>query len=152
MSERTDTASRLIEAGPAAIYRAMIDADALVRWLPPDGMTAEMVHFDPRPGGSYRMILRYDTTSAGKSGANEDVVDVRFLDLVDDAKIVQAVDFVSDDPRFSGTMTMSWMLTPVGGATEVEIVATDVPEGIDARDHAAGLASSLDNLALFVQR
>jgi hypothetical protein len=67
------------------------------------------------------------------------------------ARVVQAVDFVSDDPAYAGTMTMTWELTDVEGGTRVDIVAVDVPDGIAAADHAAGLASSLENLARYLE-
>jgi hypothetical protein len=57
------------------------------------------------------------------------------------------VDFVSDDPAFAGTMTMTWAVQQVEGGTRVEFVADDVPDGVSSEDHAAGLTSSLDNLA-----
>ena len=66
--------------------------------------------------------------------------------------MVQAVDFVSDDPAFAGTMTMTWEVTAVEGGTRVDIVADDVPGGISAEDHAKGLASSLANLADHLER
>ena len=64
---------------------------------------------------------------------------------------MQAVDFESDDPAFAGTMTMTWTLTADAGGTRVDITAADVPSGISAEDHAAGLASSLANLALHLE-
>ena len=148
---RTDTASRNIRATPAALYQALVSARALEQWLPPAGMSGEMVEFDPRPGGRYRMILRYDDASiSGKSGSNEDIAEARFVELVPDQRIVQEVDFVSDDPSFQGTMTMSTLLTSLGDETEVRFVAENVPEGISAADHAEGMNSSLENLAKFV--
>jgi uncharacterized protein YndB with AHSA1/START domain len=148
---RTDTAFRTIRATPSALYQALVTARALEQWMPPSGMTGEMVEFDPRPGGRYRMILRYDdTTISGKSGGNEDIAEARFVELVPDQRIVQAVDFVSDDPQFAGTMTMSTLLTSLGEETEVRFVAENVPEGISAEDHAEGMNSSLENLARFV--
>jgi uncharacterized protein YndB with AHSA1/START domain len=57
---RTDAASRLIRASPTEIFAALIDPAALVTWLPPDGMTGRLEHFDARPGGSYRLVLTYD--------------------------------------------------------------------------------------------
>jgi hypothetical protein len=62
------------------------------------------------------------------------------------------VDFVSDDPAYAGTMTMTWQVTAVEAGTRVDIVAQDVPDGISPEDHAAGLASSLTNLAAYVER
>jgi hypothetical protein len=63
---------------------------------------------------------------------------------------VQAVDFVSDDPAYAGTMTMTWEVTAVDAGTRLDIVADDVPDGISAHDHAAGLTSSLTNLATYL--
>ena len=112
-------------------------------------MTAAFERFDPRPGGSYRLILTYDdpTDVPGKSSAASDIVEVRYVDIVPNTRVVQAVDFISDDPAFAGTMTMTWEVQAVDGATLVEITADDVPDGISAEDHATGLASSLENLA-----
>ncbi|MGB3335807.1 MAG: SRPBCC domain-containing protein [Devosia sp.] len=148
---RTDTAARTIRATPQALYQALVTASALEEWMPPSGMTGEMTEFDPRPGGRYRMILRYDDPSiSGKSGGNEDIAEARFVDLVPNERIVQEVDFASDDPRFQGTMTMSTTLTPLGDETEVRFTAENVPEGISAADHAEGMTSSLENLARFM--
>ena len=61
------------------------------------------------------------------------------------------MDFVSDDPAFTGTMTMTWAVRAVRGGTGVELIADDVPDGISADDHAAGLSSSLENLARYVE-
>jgi Activator of Hsp90 ATPase homolog 1-like protein len=61
------------------------------------------------------------------------------------------VDFVSDDPAFAGTMTMTWAVRAVDRGTRVEVTADDVPDGISADDHAAGLTASLDNLAGYVE-
>ena len=108
----------------------------------------------PVPGGSYRLVLTYADAAAspGKATAATDVVESRFVDLMPGVRVVQAVDFVSDDPGYAGTMTMTWELTEVGGGTRVDIIADNVPDGIDAEDHAAGLASSLTNLARYLAR
>ena len=149
---RTDSASRIMDATPEAVYAAMTDPAAMVVWLPPQGMRGQMLEFDLRPGGHYRMVLRYEDSSiAGKTGENSDDVAVRFLDLVPGALVSQAVDFVSDDPAFVGTMVMNWILRPVPEGTEVTIRAENVPSGISAEDHAEGLASSLENLEKFVE-
>ena len=150
---RTDAASRVVTASPARIYAALVDEEALAAWLPPSGMTARFERFDPTPGGSYRVVLTYSepADAAGKSSDDSDLVEARYVDVVPDDRVVQAVDFVSDDPAFAGTMTMTWAVRAVDGGTRVEITADDVPDGISAEDHAAGLASSLDNLAGFVE-
>jgi uncharacterized protein YndB with AHSA1/START domain len=149
---RTDSASRVIAAPPDTVYAALVDPDALTSWLPPDGMTATMERYDARPGGSYRMVLRYADASGapGKTTADADVVESRFVELVPGERVGQAVDFVSDDPAFHGTMTMTWQVEAVAGGTRVEVRADDVPTGISAEDHAAGLTSSLANLAAYL--
>lgn len=151
---RTDTASRVIAAPQERIYAALVDADALSVWLPPEGMSGRFERFDARPGGSYRMVLTYAdaTAAAGKTTADADVVEARFVELVPDVRVVQAIDFVSDDPAFAGTMTMTWEITPVEAGARVEFRADDVPAGISAEDHAAGLTSSLANLAAYLEQ
>ena len=151
---RTDTASRVIAASPERVYDAFVDPEALVAWLPPGGMSGRFERFDPRPGGSYRMVLTYPDASGspGKATADADVVEARFVDVVPGVRVVQAVDFVSDDPTFAGTMTMTWEVTAVDGGTRVDITADDVPDGITADDHAEGIASSLVNLADHLER
>ncbi len=142
----------MIAARPERVFAALVDRDALVAWLPPAGMHATFEHFDARPGGSYRLVLTYDDPagSSGKATADSDVVDVRFVDIEPNTRVVQAVDFVSDDPAFAGTMTMTWAVRSVGAATLVEFTADDVPDGISAEDHAAGMASSLEHLATYL--
>jgi uncharacterized protein YndB with AHSA1/START domain len=149
---RTDRASRLVNAPVARVFDALVDRDALETWLPPGGMSARFERFDPTPGGSYRLVLTYadPTSSPGKASADSDIVETRYVDIVPNDRVVQAVDFVSEDPAFAGTMTMTWTVRTVDGGTRVEITADDVPDGISADDHAAGLASSLDNLARYV--
>lgn len=151
---RTDTASRDIAAPPALVYAALVDREALEAWLPPEGMTARFERFDPRPGGAYRLVLTYADASRfpGKATPDSDIIEARYVDIVPDVRVVQAVDFVSDDPAFAGTMTMTWEVTAVDGGTRVDITANDVPDGISAEDHATGLASSLANLAEHVDR
>ena len=143
-----------MDATPDDVYDALVDPAALVAWLPPSGMTAAFERFDPRPGGSYRLVLTYVDASGspGKAAAGSDIVEARYVDLVPGVRVVQSVDFESDDPSFAGTMTMTWAITAVEGGTRVDVVADDVPEGISAEDHAAGLASSLANLSSFLTR
>ncbi|QBI18857.1 ATPase [Egibacter rhizosphaerae] len=151
---RTDVASRTVTAPPDRVYATLMDPEAMLQWLPPSGMTARFERFDARPGGGYRMVLTYADASGapGKATADSDVVDVRFVELMPGVRVVQAVDFASDDPAFAGTMTMTWELVAADDGTRVEIRAEDVPDGISAADHAAGLASSLSNLAAYVDR
>jgi len=151
---RTDRQSRVMAAPPGRVWAALIDPGALSVWLAPDGMTGKFERFDARPGGSYRMVLTYSGASGapGKATADSDIVEARFVDIVPGERVVQAVDFVSDDPNYAGTMTMTWVVTSVGAGTRVDVVAENVPDGISAEDHAAGLASSLAKLAAYVEQ
>ncbi len=146
---RTDTASRVIPAPVERVYAALVDPEALTAWLPPAGMSGSFERFDLRAGGGYRMVLSYENAQArqGKTTAGSDVVEARFVEIVPGERVVQAIDFVSDDPAFAGTMTMTWSVASAEGGTRVEIRAENVPSGISAAEHAVGLASSLGNLA-----
>lgn len=135
------------------MFAALVDADALATWLPPNGMTGKFERFNLRPGGSYRLVLTYDDgpQGSGKTTGDSDVVEARFIEISANERIVQEVDFVSDDPAFAGTMTMTWELSAQGSHTRVEVRADDVPTGISPEDHRSGLESSLANLADFVK-
>ncbi|HEX5365269.1 MAG TPA: SRPBCC domain-containing protein [Acidimicrobiales bacterium] len=101
---RRDAASRVVAAPPGRVFAALVDREALAAWLPPDGMTGTVERFDPQPGGSYRMVLTHLDTSRprGKSTADADVVEARYVDVVPGTRVVQAVDFDTDDPALLG--------------------------------------------------
>lgn len=151
---RTDSARRTVGVSPRRVFEALVDPDALATWLPPEGMRATFEHFDARPGGGYRLVLTYlhPHGAPGKTTEDADVVEARFIEVTPPTRLVQAVDFVSDDPAFAGTMTMTWEVTAASEGARVDIRADDVPDGISAEDHAVGLASSLENLAAFLAR
>ena len=123
------------------------------RWVPPKGMTASMLHFDFREGGSYRMRLTYRNpeTGRGKTSDDADEVEVRFVKLINPKRLEQEVMFESDDPAFSGVMRMTWMLDEVENGTLVTVSAEDVPRGIRPEDHEGGMNSTLDKLASFLE-
>lgn len=148
---RVDEASRTVGAGPDAVWHALTDPHQVAQWLPPNDMTGDVETYDVRPGGAYRMTLRYAAGGNGKSTEDSDVVSGRFVEVVTRARLVQTADFVSDDPAFAGTMTMTWTLRAVADGTEITVQATDVPPGISPEDHAEGLASSLANLAALLE-
>lgn len=147
---RTDEATTIIDASSVRVYKALTDPEALERWLPPDGMMGRVERYDLREGGTSRIVLRYAGDEAGKAGDGTDVVEGTFVEVMPGVRIVQDFDFVSDDPAFAGTMRMTWEVTARGAASEVVFRAENVPSGISAEDHRAGLEASLRNLAAYV--
>ena len=148
----TDVGRATIEASPHEVFAALVDAQARSVWLPPAGMSGRFDWFDARPGGGYRMTLAYDDeATCGKSTQDTDVVEVRFVAVDEPRKLVEEAVFVSDDPSFAGTMTMTWSLDPVEAGTQVTITATGVPDGISSEDHVMAFASTLKNLNQYVQ-
>ncbi|MFE9243880.1 SRPBCC family protein [Nocardiopsis sp. NPDC006938] len=150
---RIDRATRVVAAPPSEVYAALTDGTALQAWLPPEDMAGRIENFDARIGGGFSMVLTYldADTASGKTTESTDVTNVRFEELVPDDRVVQSVDFASDDPAFHGTMTMNWRMEAVPEGTRVTVEATDVPPGIRPEDHETGLTSSLAHLAAHVE-
>jgi uncharacterized protein YndB with AHSA1/START domain len=151
---RVDRASALIKASRMRVYEAFIDAEAVLHWLPPSGARGSMEAFDPRPGGAFRMTLVFDGTASAtkaKTSAKSDTVEGKFVNLIAPELIVQQFNFVSDDPAFAGSMMMTWALFETPFGTLVTVMATNVPVGISAEEHKAGMSSSLANLAAYVE-
>ena len=98
-------------------------------------------------------VLTYDDPTAppGKATAESDIVESQFVEITAGERVVQTVVFESDDPDFAGTMTMTWEVEEVSDGALIRITADDVPDGISADDHAQGLASSLTNLASYLE-
>lgn len=150
---RSDSASRDIDATPLDVFAAFADATSLMKWLPPSGMTGRALEYDFRPGGRYRLELRYtgeQPDAPGKTTDSTDVTQGLFLELIPGRRIKQSVRFDSTDPAFAGEMTMTWAIEPAQEGSRVTVTADDVPPGISKSDHDAGLRSSLDQLAAFV--
>jgi uncharacterized protein YndB with AHSA1/START domain len=150
----TQTVSRVIKATAHRIYGAFLDPSAVAVWRPPQGMTARVYAFDPHAGGGYRMAFVYDDggdANRGKTSEDADVFEARFAELVPDARIVEVVRFKSDDAAFAGEMKLTTTLGPASGGTRVTVLAENVPPGIRPADHEAGIASSLENLARYVE-
>lgn len=154
MNDRIDRASAMIEAPVETVFQALIDPQAWLTWLPPEGMTGTIEKFDATVGGHYAMTLTYTQpdSGTGKSSETSDVISGRFLEIVPNDRVVQAVQFDSDDPQFSGEMVMTWQVEPTQSGTLVAITATNVPDGISPEDHQTGFQSSLTNLARYLER
>ncbi|WP_054707922.1 SRPBCC domain-containing protein [Bacillus sp. JCM 19041] len=152
-NKRIDTASRIIKAPAKVIYQAMLNPEALVLWLPPEGMSGHLDTFDVREGGIYKMTLIYegDEVIQGKTSENRDVTQGEFLELIPDKRIVKTVHFESADTQFSGEMIQKWELESHSEGTKVTVICENVPEGIRKEDHDVGLRSTLENLAAFTE-
>ena len=142
--------SRIIKAPPQKVYEAFMDPTQLVAWLPPGEMTGKIHAFDARLGGGYRLSLFYpanERSFRGKTSHREDMIDVRFVELVPQRRIVEAVNFVTTDPAFFGEMTIEVTFEAVSGGTEVTFSCKNLPPGLRAEDNEAGARLSLEQLA-----
>lgn len=141
-----------INAPRAAVYRALLDPDAVARWRVPDGMTSQVHEFDAREGGMFRVSLTYEApTGTGKTSARTDTYHGRFTRLVPDEQVVEVLEFETTDPGLRGEMTMTTTLTDAGGGTDVIFEHEGIPTGVSAADNETGTRMSLANLAAFVE-
>ncbi len=146
--------SKFIKATPEALYRAFTDPAALAVWLAPGDMTGEVHSFDDRVGGGYQMSLYYpssEKTSRGKTSEREDRYTARFVELMSPKRIVEAINFDTVDPAFSGEMLMVVTFEAEDGGTTVSILFKDIPSGIRPEDNEAGTWETLEKLARFVE-
>jgi uncharacterized protein YndB with AHSA1/START domain len=141
-----------IRAPRSAVYRALLDADAIARWRVPAGMTSIVHEFSPHEGGSFRVSLRYDAPgSAGKSSAHTDTYHGRFVELVPDERVVEELEFETVDPALAGTMRMTTTLTDAGAGTTVTVVHQDLPDAVAPADNELGTRMALAKLAQLVE-
>ena len=150
--ERIDRAERYIAAPVDIVYGAFVDPISILKWLPPSGSSAELIAFEPRPGGRFELRLSFDAPGTGKLEDNSDVVRGSFELLSPNEAILQHFQFESDDPKFAGTMAMRWSFAPDRSGTLVTVEVSDVPEGIAPEDHQKDLRSSLENLARLLEK
>lgn len=146
--------TRFIKARPDKVYAAFMDPAALLAWMPPGEMTGRIHDFDGREGGGYRMSLFYaasEQTMRGKTAENEDMVDVRFVELQPAQRIVEAVIFQSPDPAFAGEMRIEIRFDASRDGTEVTFICTDIPSGIRPEDNDTGTQQSLLQLARYLE-
>jgi len=144
--------TRHIEAPRAAVYRALLDPGAVREWMVPDGMTSEIHTFEPHEGGSFRISLTYDEeTTAGKTDARTDTFHGRFVRLVADTEVVQAIEFESDDPAMAGEMTVTYTLRDAGGGTDVAAVHKNLPPGVSPEANELGWSISMDKLVRLLE-
>ena len=134
---------RVLRAAPEKVYRAFLEADALVKWLPPHGFTGRVHHLDPREGGTYKMSFTNFTSRKSHSFGGE------YLELVPSERIRWTDRF--DDPNLPGLMTVTVRLNRVSMGTEVHIVQEGLPDVIPPDACTVGWQESLALLANLVE-
>ena len=139
---------RHIMAPRASVYQALLDADAVARWMVPNGMSSHVHAFDRREGGVFRISLTYEEpTGAGKTTAHTDTYHGRFVTLVPNEQVVEVVEFETEDPALQGEMTITITLADADGGTEINAVHDRLPPGLSLRDNEIGWQLSLAKLA-----
>jgi uncharacterized protein YndB with AHSA1/START domain len=134
---------RVLTAKPERVYRAFLDADAMAKWLPPNGFTGKVHHLDARVGGTYKMSFTNFTSGKSHSFGGE------YLELVPNERIRHTDRF--DDPNLPGEMVVTIVLKPVSVGTDVSIVQEGVPDVIPAEACYLGWQESLMLLAKLVE-
>jgi len=143
MSTNSVKLHRVTRATPERIYRAFLDADALAKWLPPNGFTGKVHQMDARVGGSYKMSFTNFTTGHGHSFGGD------YLELVPHERIRYTGKF--DDPNLPGEMQTTVSLRAVFCGTEMNIVQEGIPEVIPAEACYLGWQESLVLLLKLVE-
>ena len=143
MTTNTVRLHRVLRSTPERIYRAFLDPDAMVKWLPPHGFTGKVHHVDARVGGTYKMSFANFSTGSSHSFGGE------YLELVPNERIRNTDRF--DDPNMPGEMTTTVSLRQVAFGTEVNIVQEGIPEMIPLEACYLGWQESLTLLAQLVE-
>ena len=141
-----------VRAPRAAVYRALLDAEAVARWRVPTDMSSRVHQFDAREGGTFRVSLTYDSPdAAGKSAQHTDTYHGHFARLVPDEQVVEVLEFETTDPALRGTMTITTTLTDADGGTDVVVLHDGIPDAVSAADNELGTRIALAQLAELVQ-
>src|SRR5262245_46013446 len=143
MAGNTVRLHRVFATKPEKVYRAFTNADAMARWLPPNGFTAHVHELDARVGGKHRMSFTNFSTGNGHSFGGE------YLELVPNEKLRYTDRF--DDPNLPGTITVTVTLKAVAVGTEVNIVQEGIPEAIPVEACYLGWQESLEYLKKLVE-
>ena len=143
MPGNTIRLNRVLRAKPEKVYRAFTDADAMARWLPPDGFLCKVDHLDAKVGGTFRMSFRNFTTGNGHAFGG------KYLELVPGERLVYTDKF--DDPNLSGEMKTTVTLKKVSVGTQLDVVQEGVPDVIPPDACYLGWQDSLDHLKRLVE-
>ncbi|MDF2994585.1 MAG: toxin [Xanthobacteraceae bacterium] len=134
---------RVLATSPEKVYRAFIEADALAKWLPPNGFTCAVHHLEAKVGGTFRMSFRNFTTGDSHAFGGE------YVELVVGERLSYTDKF--DDPNLPGEMQVTVVLKKVSVGTDVDIVQAGIPDAIPAEACYLGWQESLRNLARLVE-
>ncbi|MGD0068459.1 MAG: SRPBCC domain-containing protein [Streptosporangiaceae bacterium] len=140
-----------VSAPRPAVYRALLDPEAIRQWRVPAGMSSDVHEFEAYEGGSFRISLSYrDPGRAGKSAGHTDTYHGHFATLVPDEQVVEVLEFETEDPALRGAMTVTTTLTDAAGGTDVLVVCDGIPDAVPPADNETGTRRSLANLARLV--
>jgi len=134
---------RVLATSPEKVYRAFLEADAMAKWLPPNGFACTVHRLDARVGGSHRMSFRNFTTGHSHSFGGE------YTELVPNERLRYTDKF--DDPNLPGEMQVTITLKKVVVGTELNVVQEGVPDVIPVEACYLGWQQSLQNLAKLVE-
>ena len=134
---------RVLATSPQKIYRAFLEADALAKWLPPNGFACTVHQLEPKVGGRFNMSFRNFTTGKGHTFGGE------YLELVPGERLRYTDKF--DDPNLPGELEVTVTLKKVSVGTELEIVQAGIPDAIPPEACYLGWQESLRNLARLVE-
>jgi uncharacterized protein YndB with AHSA1/START domain len=149
---RATRVTQHINAPRDAVYRVLIDPNAIALWKVPTGMRGHVHAFDARVGGTLRVSLTYDEpTNTGKTTAHTDTYQGRFVELVPNQRIVEIDEFETDDPDLSGEMKITIELADENGGTLVRGTHEGLPPGVSIADNEMGWRMALAKLARLVE-
>lgn len=143
MATNTVRLHRVLRTTPEKIYRAFLDADAMAKWLPPNGFTGKVHSLDAKVGGAYKMSFTNFTTGKSHSFGG------KYLELAPYERIRHTDTF--DDPNLPGEMQTTVSLKKVFCGTEVNIVQEGIPAAIPPEACYLGWQESLTLLAQLVE-
>jgi uncharacterized protein YndB with AHSA1/START domain len=143
MSTNTVRLHRVLRAPPERVYRAFLDAEAMAKWLPPNGFTGKVHHLDARLGGTFGMSFTNFTTGASHSFGGE------YLELVPHERLRYTDRF--DDPNLPGVMQVTVSLRQVSCGTELNVLQEGIPDAIPLEACYLGWQESLTQLAKLVE-
>jgi uncharacterized protein YndB with AHSA1/START domain len=143
MATGTVRLHRVLRAPPERVYKAFLDPDAMVKWLPPNGFTGKVHHMDAKVGGTHKMSFTNFTTGQSHSFGG------KYLELVPNERIRYTDSF--DDPNLPGEMSVTITFRKVSVGTEMNVVQEGIPEVIPAEACYLGWQESLVLLAKLVE-